>query len=96
MKQKLLLEVLLESEMAIDLLLFLKDGAKQMDTILTFFDTDEQVLLPQAGILKDYYLIIDAADNMYALTTIGKAIVDKMAPLLDILDKVEDIENTKC
>lgn len=79
---KPLLDVLFMSEKRKGVLLLLKDGSKEMEYLLNALDTTRTALLPQVRVLEEHYLIRHSKDN-YELTTIGKLIVDKMAPLLN-------------
>ncbi|SDF30110.1 Predicted transcriptional regulator, contains HTH domain [Methanolobus vulcani] len=80
--KKRLLDVAFASEKRMNVLLFLRNGAKEMDTLLELMDTNRNSLLPQMKILEEHYLIIHYNDT-YELTTIGKVVVDDMIPLLD-------------
>jgi len=55
-----------------------------MEYILSALDTTRQSLLPQMKILEEHYLV-DHYDDTYELTTIGKLVVDVMAPLIGIV-----------
>ncbi|MDP2218337.1 MAG: winged helix-turn-helix domain-containing protein [Methanolobus sp.] len=83
--RKPLLDVVFKSEKRKGVLLLLQDGAKEMEYLLKFIDTNRQALLPQIRILEEHYLI-DHYDDTYELTTIGKLIVDEMTPLLGIIE----------
>jgi predicted transcriptional regulator len=71
------------SEKRKGVLLLLQDGSKEMQYILTALNTTRQALLPQTKVLEEHYLV-DHYDDTYELTTIGKLIVDEMAPLVNI------------
>lgn len=88
--KKSLIDVLFMSEKRKGVLLLLKDGAKEMEDILTSLDTTRQALLPQMKILEEHSLLSKSNDS-YQLTTIGKLIVDDMVPLVDTI-KVLDID----
>lgn len=81
---KPLCDVLFKSDKRKGVLLLLKDGAQNMETILKSLDTTRQAMLPQIKILEEHYLVSHNKDT-YELTAIGKQIVDKMTPLVDTL-----------
>ncbi|WMW22008.1 DUF1724 domain-containing protein [Methanolobus mangrovi] len=85
---KALLNVLFTSEKRKKVLLLLKDGPMEMDTLLKSLETTRQALLPQVKILKDNHLICDHEDT-YGLTIIGKLIIDEMTSLLDIIELLD-------
>jgi predicted transcriptional regulator len=91
MKQRTLLEVLFESEITVELILFLDEGAKKKEDFLAALNLNEETFFEQLVMLKDYYLI-NEDDKIYSLTIIGRLIVEKIISLLDILNKVEYIE----
>jgi predicted transcriptional regulator len=82
--RKPLLDVICKSEKRKGVLLLLQNGAKEMEAILEALDTTRQALLPQMKVLEEHYLI-DHYGDTYELTTIGKLIVEEMAPLMDTL-----------
>ncbi|AFV22837.1 hypothetical protein Mpsy_0628 [Methanolobus psychrophilus R15] len=86
--KKPLLDVIFASEKRKNILLFLKGGPKEMEVILEYHNTSRQSLLPQMKILEEHYLIEHYKDN-YALTTIGKLVVDEMTTLLSTLDVLD-------
>jgi len=86
--KKPLLDVIFASEKRKNVLLFLKSGPKEMEFILEHINTTRQALLPQIRILEEHYLVEHYEDN-YALTTIGKLIVDVMTPFLSTLDVLD-------
>jgi predicted transcriptional regulator len=80
--KKELLEVIFASEKRKEVLLLLQDEAQEMEVILKSLDTTRQALLPQMKILEEHHLVSRDRDT-YKLTTIGKLIVDKTAPLVN-------------
>jgi len=82
--KKPLLDVLFMSEKRKEVLLLLQNEAQGMEYLLRSLDTTRQALLPQIRILEEHYLISHDKDT-YELTTIGKLIVDEMAPLLNTI-----------
>ncbi|WMW22411.1 winged helix-turn-helix domain-containing protein [Methanolobus mangrovi] len=83
--KKRLLDVAFASDKRKNVLLFLQEGAKEMDTLLELLDTIRQALLPQMKILEEHYLVFHY-DDKYELTTIGKLVVDEMVPLLNTVE----------
>lgn len=84
-----LTELIFRSERRRNLLLFLKDRPRFIDEIQDHLCTDPVTILPQLKKLKDRKLVIQK-NNAYELSIMGKAIVDKMPPLLDTLEVLED------
>ncbi len=82
--KKPLLDVIFMSEKRKGVLLLLRDGAKEMETLLRSLNTTRQALLPPIRILEEHYLVSHDRDT-YELTTIGKLVVDDMFPLLGIV-----------
>lgn len=70
------------SEKRKEMLLLLKDGPVEMKAILRSMKTTRQALLPQIRILEEHQLVIHF-DDSYALTKIGKLLVDTMIPLIE-------------
>ena len=87
--KKALLEVLFKSEKRKDILLFLKEGGKEMETILESLGTKRQALLPQIRILEDHFLVKRSGD-VYELTIVGKMIVEEMVPLIDTCELFDE------
>jgi predicted transcriptional regulator len=84
-----LTELVFRSEKRRNLLLFLKDRPRYIDEIQDHLCVDPVSILPQLKKLKDRKLVIQK-DHAYELSIMGKAIVDKMPPLLDTLEVLED------
>lgn len=82
---KSLCDVLFMSEKRKQVLLLLQDEPKEMGYLLESLDTTRQSLLPQMKILEEHYLI-DHYKDAYELTTIGKLVVDQMAPLINAIE----------
>lgn len=82
---KPLCDVIFASKKRKGVLLLLRDGAKEMEYLLRSLDTTRQALLPQMKVLEENYLISHQKDT-YELTTIGKLIVDEMAPLISTVE----------
>jgi predicted transcriptional regulator len=90
--KKTLIDVIFMSEKRKNALLLLQDGAKEMEDLLTSLKTNRQSLLPQIRVLEEHYLVTHYKDA-YELTTIGKLIIDKIVPLVSIIQVLEvDIE----
>ncbi|AFV22784.1 hypothetical protein Mpsy_0573 [Methanolobus psychrophilus R15] len=86
--KKPLLDVIFASEKRKGVLLLLKDGSREMKDILRSLSTTRQALLPQIKVLEEHYLVAHY-DDTYELTTIGKLIVDEMAPLLNTVETLD-------
>lgn len=86
--KKRLLDVVFASDKRKNVLLFLQDGAKEMNTLLELLDTTRHSLLPQMKILKEHRLIFQY-NGTYELTTIGQLIVKDMIPLLNKIDVID-------
>jgi len=84
-----LTELIFRSEKRRNLLIFLKDKPRSIDEIQEHLSVDSVSILPQLKKLKDRKLVIQK-DHTYELSIMGKAIVNKMPPLLDTLEVLED------
>jgi len=84
-----LTELIFRSEKRRNLLIFLKDGPRSIDEIQAHLHVNSVYILPQLKKLKDRKLVIQK-DRNYELSIMGKAIVDKMPPLLETLEVFED------
>ncbi|AYK14210.1 MAG: winged helix-turn-helix domain-containing protein [Methanosarcina flavescens] len=84
-----LLELIFLSNRRKQLLLFLKDGPKNMDEIKGALDVTSTAILPQIKKLKEKSLVVQE-EKSYRLSLIGKVLVEKMQPLVNIVDVFED------
>lgn len=84
-----LLELIFLSDKRKQLLLFLKDGPKNMDEIKEALDVTSTAILPQIKKLKEKSLVVQE-DKNYKLSLIGKVLVEKMQPLVSIIEVFED------
>lgn len=84
-----LTELIFRSEKRRNLLLFLNDKPRSIDEIQEHLCVDSVSILPQLKKLKDRKLVIQKG-HTYELSIMGKAIVDRMPPLLDTLEVLED------
>jgi predicted transcriptional regulator len=84
-----LMELIFRSERRRNLLIFLKDRPRSIDEIQEHLCADSISILPQLKKLKDRKLVIQK-DHTYELSIMGKVIVEKMPPLLDTLEVLED------
>lgn len=84
-----LLELIFLSDKRKQLLLFLKDGPKSMGEIKEALDVTSTSILPQIKKLKEKSLVVQE-DKNYSLSLIGKVLVEKMQPLVSIIDVFED------
>jgi predicted transcriptional regulator len=83
-----LLELIFLSDKRKQLLLFLKDGPKNMDEIKEALDVTSTAILPQIKKLKEKSLVVQK-DKNYNLSLIGKVLVEKMQPFVSIIDVFE-------
>ena len=84
-----LLELIFLSDKRKQLLLFLKNGPKNMDEIREALQVTSTAILPQIKKLKEKSLVIQE-DKNYTLSRIGKVLVEKMQPLVSVIDVFED------
>lgn len=84
-----LLELIFLSDKRKQLLLFLKDGPKNIDEIKEALEVTSTAILPQIKKLKEKSLVVQE-DKNYSLSLIGKVLVEKMQPLVSIIDVFED------
>ncbi|MDW7733355.1 MAG: transcriptional regulator FilR1 domain-containing protein [Methanolobus sp.] len=85
-----LLSTIFTSYLVKDILLLLNDGPKDTGTIMSTLRTSRQALFPQIRILSDSN-IISMIDGPCRLTAMGTVLVDKIVPLLDMFDLLENI-----
>jgi predicted transcriptional regulator len=90
--QSSLLDTLFLSEKRKDLLLFLKDGAKNADDIKEAFDFPWKSMIPQINKLEEWRLLTYKKGTC-ALTSMGEIIVENMDRLLMTLKVHEDYGN---
>lgn len=83
-----LIEMIFLSEKRKQLLLFLREGPKNMDEITKTLQVTPTAILPQIKKLKEKFLVVQE-DKNYALSPIGKVLVEKMEPLVDVIDVFE-------
>ncbi|AFV22224.1 hypothetical protein Mpsy_0011 [Methanolobus psychrophilus R15] len=86
--KKMLIDILFMSEKRKETLLLLQDEAKEMEDLLRLLKTNRQSLLPQIRMLEEHYLVNHSKDT-YELTTIGKLIVNEMAPLVSTTEVLD-------
>jgi len=84
-----LLELIFLSDKRKQLLLFLKDGPKNIDEIKETLEVTSTAILPQIKKLKEKSLVVQE-DKNYNLSLIGKVLVEKMQPLVSVIDVFED------
>jgi len=84
-----LITVLLSSEKRTDLLLLLKEKPRTIEEINDELDTNSVAILPQIKKLKEVGLVIHE-DRIYGLSPLGKIIVRKMEPLIEVIRLLEE------
>ncbi|MDI9393941.1 MAG: winged helix-turn-helix domain-containing protein [Euryarchaeota archaeon] len=72
-----------------DLLLLLKDGERTIEEIVDLLNVTQTGMLPQIKKLKDEFLVIQD-DRKYRLTPLAEILVEKMQPLIDTLEVIEE------
>lgn len=88
----MLIDLLFMSKKRKDLLLLLKDGERTIDEIVDILNVTPTGMLPQIKKLKDEFLVIQD-DRKYRLTPLAEILVEKMQPLLDTLEVIEEHKN---
>ncbi len=92
LQKSTLIDLLLRSDKRRKILLFLKDGPKNIEEITGFLGSSCTAVLPQIKRLAEKGLI-EQKDKNYRLSTIGLIVTEKMVPLLGTLDVFEgDLE----
>ncbi len=86
---KSLIDLLYMSQKRKDLLLLLKNGEKTIEEIVDILHVNPTGMLPQIKKLKDEHLVLQE-DRKYRLTPLAEILVEKMEPLLDTLQVIEE------
>jgi len=86
---KRLIDVLFMSQKRRDLMLLLRDGGKTLEEIVDVLNVTPTGMLPQIKKLKEELLVLQD-DKEYRLTPLAEVLVEKMQPLLDILEVIEE------
>ncbi|HOA67704.1 MAG TPA: winged helix-turn-helix domain-containing protein [Methanosarcina thermophila] len=86
---KALIDLLFMSQKRKDLLLLLKNGGKKIEEIVDTLNVTPTGMLPQIKKLKDEHLVLQE-DKEYRLTPLAEILVEKMEPLLDTLQVIEE------
>ncbi len=84
-----LIELIFLSDKRKQLLLFLRSGPKSMDEITEALQVTSTSILPQIKKLKDMFLVTQE-EKTYALSLIGKVLVEKMQPFVSTIELFED------
>lgn len=84
-----LLDLILLSEKRTNVLLLLLEGPKDIETIKKRLNASATSVQPQVKKLKEQHLIVQEK-NLYRLSEIGKIVADKMKPLLDTINVLEE------
>ncbi len=90
--EKTLTDLLFMSQKRKDLLLLLKRGSKNIDEIVDELHVNPTGMLPQIKKLKEEHLVIQE-DRDYVLSPLGEILVEKMEPLLEMLEVIEENED---
>jgi predicted transcriptional regulator len=86
---KSLIDLLFMSQKRKDLLLLLKNGGKTIEEIVDVLNVNPTGMLPQIKKLKDEHMVLQE-DREYRLAPLAEILVEKMEPLLDTLQVVEE------
>jgi len=86
---KILIDLLFMSQKRRDLMLLLRNGGKTLEEIVDILDVTPTGMLPQIKKLKEEFLVVQD-DKEYRLTSLAEVLVEKMKPLLDILEVIEE------
>lgn len=86
---KMLTDLLFMSQKRKDLLLLLRDGGKTIEEIIDTLNVTPTGMLPQIKKLKEEFLVLQD-EREYRLTPLAEILVEKMQPLLDILEVIEE------
>lgn len=89
---RMLIDLLFMSQKRKDLLLLLKDGGKTIEEIVDILNVTPTGMLPQIKKLKEEFLLIQN-DKEYRLTPLAEILVEKMKPLLDTLEVIDENKN---
>lgn len=89
---RMLIELLFMSQKRKDLLLLLKDRGMTIEEIIDILNVTPTGMLPQIKKLKDEFLVVQE-DREYRLTPLAEILVEKMKPLLDTLEVIEEHKN---
>lgn len=77
------------SEKRKQLMLFLKNGPKNMEEITKALEVSPTAILPQIKKLKEKFLVVQE-EKSYSLSLIGKVLTEKMEPLVNLIDVFEN------
>lgn len=86
---KALIDLIFMSQKRKDLLLLLKDGEKTIEEIVDILSVNPTGMLPQIKKLKNEHLVLQE-ERKYRLTPLAEILVEKMEPLLDTLQVIEN------
>lgn len=87
-----LLDLIFLSEKRKNVLLFLLEGPKDIETIKKALNASATAVQPQVKKLKEQHLVVQEK-NFYKLSEIGRVVVEKMKPLVDTLTVLEENAN---
>jgi predicted transcriptional regulator len=86
---RMLIDLLFMSQKRKNLLLLLKDGGRTIEEIVDLLNVTPTGMLPQIKKLKEEFLVYQE-DKEYRLTYLAEILVEKMKPLLDTLEVIEE------
>ena len=82
-------DLIFSSEKRKKILLQLREGPKGIEELVDVLNVSPTSVYPQIKLLKEGYLLYQDK-NKYKLTPIGDAVVEKMKPLLDTIETLEN------
>jgi predicted transcriptional regulator len=84
-----LITILLSSEKRTEVLLLLKEKPRTIAEINEELNTNSVAILPQIKKLKEFELITHE-DKIYDLSPLGKIIVKKIEPLIELIKQLDE------
>lgn len=84
-----LIDLLFLSQKRRDLLILLKNGGRTIEEIVSILHVTPTGMLPQIKKLKEEHLILQE-NRVYRLTPLAEILVEKMEPLLNTLEVIEE------
>ncbi len=82
------LDLIFSSEKRKQILLLLREGPKGIQDMMDVLNAGPASVYPQIKLLKEGHLLYREGDK-YFLTTLGKAVADKMKPVVDTVESLE-------
>ena len=83
------LNLIFSSEKRREILLLLREGPKSIEEIGRFLEASPTTVYPQIKLLKESRLLYRKNNQKYELTPIGRAVTEKMKPLVETVEALE-------